>query len=624
MAAWKGEFSLGVSAFRESRLDDALEHFTNAISQGGSTSHIVLDSRAAVLEKLGRIADALKDSREAIKVAPQAVHGYIRSARLFKRANRLPSALAMAEHAKQLVSPLDGKRKAETESLLQEIHSLREAQRQRESRTRCHIGLLPVELLFNIFELAIHPNAWYMAVQVSRVCRHWRAVALQSPSLWRHVVFSHRKPKSKGRVWRERSKSALLDVVIRGEKMSDIEWGDLIYVELDKCGPGSWNSLDLRASPPMLSPAFKRLELHGLGIRALSLSSYEPMTLGLSSIWHAPVDPESTDEDSVSKPTSRLQSLKLTSIAVQWSGINAQSITSLEFRDVPSQSTPTTPDLISMLTSLPLLETFILDIRTRQPLRTADMGDLPVHTCSLLKTLHLSGSFDHILFKAILLPQLQSFVIRKNMLTEASWILNEILLPGNNTTLTELRLGSCRINLTTLVRFMPRLVNLRVLEVSGTNNKVGDLIHILAGKEPHDNSSTPIMPPKTGGGGTTKIPCPALEVVDFSRCETLTGSSLRDLVKVRMPLERALVTGTGAVIGTGTDAGVEENVFSPPTSTTDLRPGGHEAPVPIRSMTINDCPQVEQALIPWLRASVPTLRHAFTADKTQRKRPRQY
>ncbi|KAI0031059.1 hypothetical protein K488DRAFT_39337, partial [Vararia minispora EC-137] len=59
----------------------------------------VLDSRAAVYEKLERPKDALKDAKKVIDLAPQHWHGYYRSAKLFYLLRKYPAALVMARMA---------------------------------------------------------------------------------------------------------------------------------------------------------------------------------------------------------------------------------------------------------------------------------------------------------------------------------------------------------------------------------------------------------------------------------------------------------------------------------------------------------------------------------------------
>src|SRR5438105_3655352 len=95
-----------------------------------SNRPIIYDSRAAALEKLGKLGEALKDARKAIEISPgsaqvlfnsvtlisqysQYLKGYIRCARLLRNAGKLNAALKMIDLAlERITSSDDARRKA--------------------------------------------------------------------------------------------------------------------------------------------------------------------------------------------------------------------------------------------------------------------------------------------------------------------------------------------------------------------------------------------------------------------------------------------------------------------------------------------------------------------------------
>ncbi|KAI0785268.1 hypothetical protein C8Q75DRAFT_776626 [Abortiporus biennis] len=100
---------------------------------------------------------------------------------------------------------------------------------------RCVINDLPPELLSRIFELGVEDreeeeddeeefdNSDFgdddeeevpFEILVSHVCKRWREVALEVPTLWTTIDFAEGEPYERTQVYLERSKSALIDISI--------------------------------------------------------------------------------------------------------------------------------------------------------------------------------------------------------------------------------------------------------------------------------------------------------------------------------------------------------------------------------------------------------------------------
>ena len=84
--------------------------------------------------------------------------------------------------------------------------------RRNASRRQHPIITLPGELLALVFSLGTEEDPM-LPVAVSHVCTAWRALALHTPSLWRHVVLDERLDMWTERI--RRAKACTLDVVLR-------------------------------------------------------------------------------------------------------------------------------------------------------------------------------------------------------------------------------------------------------------------------------------------------------------------------------------------------------------------------------------------------------------------------
>lgn len=86
--SWEVSFKRGIAMFKQEKYEDALKQLNevglslsrlesmltivNKAVLANSREKSILDSRAAVLDKLDRPLDALKDSRKVINIAPES------------------------------------------------------------------------------------------------------------------------------------------------------------------------------------------------------------------------------------------------------------------------------------------------------------------------------------------------------------------------------------------------------------------------------------------------------------------------------------------------------------------------------------------------------------------------
>lgn len=226
-----------------------------AVENGGDKECIIYDSRAAVLEKLGRLKDALKDARKAIEVAPEQWQGYARSACLFLQAQKYDSALKMADAALKKVKDEDAKRRMELFALKNEISA---AQDDYIKRTTNHWAHLPVELFAEICQMLVDDDS-NQVLPLSQVCKDWRTVVWSSPHLWTTLVLGRSRPRTKARRWIKLSNGNIHTLKVQssacekagwdGEGLEGLRWEKLRVCKLD-----NWDIRKFHKSQADLAP----------------------------------------------------------------------------------------------------------------------------------------------------------------------------------------------------------------------------------------------------------------------------------------------------------------------------------------------------------------------------------
>lgn len=160
--------------------------------------------------------------------------------------------------------------------------------------------------------------------------------------------------------------------------------------------------------------------------------------------------------------------------------------------------------------------------------------------------------------------------------------------------LVELRLNRCGIgadgrSLCSLVNQLPFLQR---LEITGCGDDVNPAILTLAG-----NCKSGIIV----GDECPPLPCPRLQYVDFSRCSQVRGTSIRDLVKSRLPPRSP-------------DNTKSETALDNPSVSGSL---------PLQAVIIDQCPNVPAELLPWLRQHVSRVSCAYeTKVQAKERMPR--
>ncbi|EJD48173.1 hypothetical protein AURDEDRAFT_183527 [Auricularia subglabra TFB-10046 SS5] len=175
-----------------SKTPSAMDRGTSALKAGKyeeaamSTPSLkapAVESRAAAYMKMGKLPEALQDAKQCIDLAPKVPAGYIRAARVFKALNKPEPALRMVEHASQRIKPTDTRRAAELKKLKEEILELQSEIARLVKATACHLAMLPVEILAEVFQYLL-PDDWDAPLRLGAVCKHWRSVVQNAPAMW--------------------------------------------------------------------------------------------------------------------------------------------------------------------------------------------------------------------------------------------------------------------------------------------------------------------------------------------------------------------------------------------------------------------------------------------------------
>ncbi|BGP24554.1 proteophosphoglycan 5 [Rhodotorula toruloides] len=183
----------GVAAVQATSYETAIELFTEAIALAPKTAKLY-DARASAFETVGKLQDGLLDARMVVQLLPESSRGYLRAARILRKAGKHGNAVVLLEQGLRALPAADPKGKADLE---QELSAVEEARRRAE---HCPFASLPVEIFVEILALVTEPppvsvytnaatprkktarsNNLYNAM---RVCRSWRQIILSTPRFW--------------------------------------------------------------------------------------------------------------------------------------------------------------------------------------------------------------------------------------------------------------------------------------------------------------------------------------------------------------------------------------------------------------------------------------------------------
>ncbi|KAG8962433.1 hypothetical protein FRC03_004240 [Tulasnella sp. 419] len=565
---WKDLFARSSQLFKEHKLDESLQYVSKAIKLGADKAN-VFDLRADIYEQKGEFKQALVDAKNVIKLAPSSPQGYWRSARLFKKLGSLDRSMTMANLALEKLSPSNSRYpilRPEIDKLLATIGLEMEEKQKTISRQTCHVANLPFELLAITFELVTDVDSAF-PVLASHVCRHWRQVALNHAVLWRTLVLSNRKPEKKAEVWGVRSNSVVDALIIKASMPRS-----------------SFEKIVARLLPSMKKWPPKKIQISDLSnphlqLKQLSSSlgdAFDPLEIKLSGM-DARMEFQYPSINNLMPPGSRRTLLHLEEMKIRELPLLSKGVRTLVLSNIWVAIGLDGGAIVNYLTETPDLEHLVLGIHSSISVVAHTPSNLTLTRLQYLQISSSSTCSDILPFLGLpSLKILHLFSIPGTQLRQHLFQLNQsINLPSPS--LQELRIRGCSLMDGDLIKIIALYgKELEVLEASSMSSGINSLVQAMAGRAKEGLDV----------GGTL---CPSVRELVLNNSPDLTGLSIKDLVKSR-------------------------------ESVINLDQGSTSAwPTPITRLSIDGCPRVESALLPWLRGKIPQLSCIYETASAIRK-----
>lgn len=471
----------------------------------------------------------------------------------------------MVELATERMEEKDAKKRVEMGILKQEIwdsRSLLEARRRKHaSRTTYHGGKLPVEIFAEIFTLVFNLES-REAIVVSHVCKHWRAVAISTPALWRTLILGKKNPAGRAKLWMARSQGRIRELSIR-------ETFENSRATLSSALDGfAWAHLRIcRIEGENTIRQFNEL------IADLSTSHI------LSDVIE--VELTCTSEHRNAFPfrydllNPRLQSLALRSQVVDWTPLSDQ-FTQLISLVVEDSLTPLPGSVYTVLEQNPMLESLLL--------RTVDMTGAVQTPFALSCLMHLDIAGGSLMeFCKITTPALQTLRLARVSHGGAQFLGG--LYKSGPVYLTELSIRSVVVDATAVIQLLQAAPLLETLIITHMGLEINDVVEVLSAP----NRTSYLLRPAEGPPLRATHICPLLTHIDFSSSPHLRSRAVINLVKSRFPVE-------------------------PPTTPDDAIEEGKRVK-PIEVLILDKCPLIEVELLRWLRSRVGTVSCVYATAK---------
>lgn len=230
-----------------------------------------------------------------------------------------------------------------------EVQKLEDSIRSLKSRRNvlAPISRLPPEILSKIFAFCASENPstgkplhW---IKVSHISRYWRAVALDSPSLWGNIVTT--RPRwTEEMVKRSKMARLTLDADLSCVTPRIFEAVQLVLQHITRI-----SDLRLVASSATINRLVTGLPIDAPFLESLSLSVPRNNRFGMDEDFTLPQSLFSGD-------ISQLQHLELVKCNINWDSSLLTGLTVLKLSDIPLLARPTTSQLLDVLEKMPAME----------------------------------------------------------------------------------------------------------------------------------------------------------------------------------------------------------------------------------------------------------------------------
>ncbi|KAF2494184.1 hypothetical protein BU16DRAFT_464551 [Lophium mytilinum] len=178
---------LGKRYYKHKEYQKAVDAFTEAIESMIIPTVAMLNNRAASFEKLQNFKMACKDGRHMIKLDKGDARGYLRTADILQKMEKLDSAVDIYKYGLKNVSVTDDNYKLLQGMLDKLIRQLSPP------KSVDPFSVLPIELV----EMVIGHLTFRNMVTCLRVSKQWKQFLINRPRLWTDLDLSHaRRPVS--------------------------------------------------------------------------------------------------------------------------------------------------------------------------------------------------------------------------------------------------------------------------------------------------------------------------------------------------------------------------------------------------------------------------------------------
>lgn len=480
--------------------------------------------------------------------------------------------------ALERVASREKNRRVELETLRSEIEADQaiylERQRRHASKTFYHFGRLPIELASVIFFDVVNSTP-AQVIGLSHVCRDWRRVVLEMPSLWFHLTLSSRNPGAKARAWKERSGGRLKSLSLHGENpraMYALEvLNDIAFHHLRSLSLTSVNWRTFRKTLPLLSNDI---------IRQLETIQVNQTT------WMPGV------ERFFELPDLQIRNLSLVTTDLNWRSLsdNCEHLSTFSYHGWFHQEYLL--DLFALLHHNAQLERLHLNMTMNGLTTVFSPGQerrkpLPEIFSILPNLVELSlegpGLIPESLIAIMVPSQLQVLHLTKCLgpLDEA---LIHLLTCEQPPHLRELVIDRCVIrDAQILVQVLNDAPSLKVLRLMRLYN-IKPVLDALG--EPVKDSSTAIP----------RVLLPHLEKLDLSYCPEVRDGPVMRVVKLRIPPQTQ--EWDQSIVETQNDNTVPPSV----------------QPSQLASLALHGC-EISGEVLPWLRKHVPKVEYKYATKK---------
>lgn len=432
-----------------------------------------------------------------------------------------------------------------------ELAELRSLAQKAVGNLACHLSKLPIETIVVIFTMVIGESNTVM-LRLMSVCRDWRELIVDTPSFWGRLTITGKSRQKKIDTWMERSR------------------GRLLHLYLSR-------TFDFRARPNVFRSAPPTVWSH---LRGLQL---ENCNLKGDLDTHLPDGAVSSLQLKVLRMKRKLDG---TLLEADLRGIDAASLEELSISTKFAKFPPSfaascgnlvrlhlVTDVMDAADLFPVLESarkleFLLIHKGSSGITNLSLSRLSLERLAQLRCLDIAGySLDGLWASIGHLPKIEVVAVSRGYDCPSKADTEQLTM---DLPLEELRFAGYYFSVKMLAPLLQRCPSLSTLRVDGC-----DCVS--------DRGEVSVLERLADANCTL---CPRLEHLEWSSSSMVKAGAVVRFVKAR--LARLPTPGNA-------DAESEQAITSDHT----------QIPLPLQSLILDDCLNMDPMAIPWLRSNVP-------------------